>query len=116
MSEEKKEFAIKDRRIFADENKKSPSEDSDSSKKQEPEIQMPEVNFATFIISLNASALVNLGVIADPATGKEVKKPGCRKTDNRYFEHDGGKNKGKSDSGRRKHAQKHTLWLKNNIC
>ncbi len=73
MSEEKKEFAIKDRRIFADENKKSPSEDSDSSKKQEPEIQMPEVNFATFIISLNASALVNLGVIADPATGKEVK-------------------------------------------
>jgi len=34
---------------------------------------MPEVNFATFIISLNASALVNLGVIADPATGKEVK-------------------------------------------
>ncbi|MBW2568256.1 MAG: DUF1844 domain-containing protein [Deltaproteobacteria bacterium] len=34
---------------------------------------MPEINFPTFIISLNASALVHLGVIEEPATGKKVK-------------------------------------------
>lgn len=33
----------------------------------------PEINFSTFVFSLNQSALVNIGVIADPATGKRVK-------------------------------------------
>lgn len=35
--------------------------------------QMPEINFATFVFSLNSSALVNLGVVGDPATGKKEK-------------------------------------------
>lgn len=30
---------------------------------------MPEINFTTFILSLNSSALVNLGQQADPTTG-----------------------------------------------
>ncbi len=34
---------------------------------------MPEVNFATFIFSLNSSALVHLGIIDDPATGRKNK-------------------------------------------
>lgn len=34
---------------------------------------MPEINFATFIFSLNSSALVNLGMIDDPATGGKSK-------------------------------------------
>ena len=34
---------------------------------------MPKVNFPTFIISLNASALVHLGAIEDPASGEKVK-------------------------------------------
>ncbi len=33
---------------------------------------MPEVTFATFIISLNTSALFHLGEIADPVTGKKT--------------------------------------------
>ncbi|HUV78389.1 MAG TPA: DUF1844 domain-containing protein [Desulfobacterales bacterium] len=34
---------------------------------------MPEINFPTFIFSLNSSALMHLGVIEDPGTGKTVK-------------------------------------------
>ncbi|MDQ1330547.1 MAG: hypothetical protein QG578_810, partial [Thermodesulfobacteriota bacterium] len=30
-----------------------------------------EINFPTFIMSLNASALVNLGILDNPATGKK---------------------------------------------
>lgn len=30
---------------------------------------MPDINFSTFIFSLNSSALVHLGVIEDPASG-----------------------------------------------
>lgn len=87
MTEEDKGFIIKDRRIFAEgdqekEDKKESSgekvkdqaqKETASEEKQEPEIHLPEINFATFIISLNASALVNLGVIEDPASGKKIK-------------------------------------------
>jgi len=34
--------------------------------------EMPAINFATFIMSLNASALVSFGVLEDPATGKKL--------------------------------------------
>lgn len=34
---------------------------------------MPEINFATFIFSLNSSALVHLGIIDDPATNSKSK-------------------------------------------
>lgn len=34
---------------------------------------MPGITLATFIMSLNASALVNLGIMDDPATGKKNK-------------------------------------------
>lgn len=35
--------------------------------------QMPELNFSTFIFSLNSSALVHLGVINDPASNRNMK-------------------------------------------
>ena len=87
MTEEDKGFIIKDRRIFAEgdqekEDKKESSgeevkdqaqKETTPEEKQKPEIHLPEINFATFIISLNASALVHLGVIDDPASGKKVK-------------------------------------------
>ncbi len=34
---------------------------------------MPEIDFSTFIMSLNASILVNLGIMADPVTGAKSK-------------------------------------------
>jgi hypothetical protein len=36
-------------------------------------VTMPEINFATFVVSLNSSALVALGLVADPVT-KETSK------------------------------------------
>ncbi|MFW5930167.1 MAG: DUF1844 domain-containing protein [Desulfosalsimonas sp.] len=37
------------------------------------EYMMPEVNFTTFILSLNSSVLVHLGQHADPTTGTTTK-------------------------------------------
>jgi Domain of unknown function (DUF1844) len=89
MPEEKKDFIIKDRRIFSQENsdkdkeekvkaqnttKQEPKEAGPSAGKtdeKEPEACLPEINFPTFIMSLNASALVNLGILDNPATGKK---------------------------------------------
>ena len=34
---------------------------------------LPEINFSTFIFSLNSSALVHLGAIEDPTTGQKQK-------------------------------------------
>jgi hypothetical protein len=34
---------------------------------------LPAINFATFIFSLNSSALVQLGMMEDPMTGENVK-------------------------------------------
>jgi hypothetical protein len=34
---------------------------------------MPEINFATFVVSLNSSALAALGLVADPVTKKTSK-------------------------------------------
>ncbi len=83
MSEEKSSFTVKDRRIFAEkdediknkEAKDEPlkQEPKDEPLKQEPQAPLPEINFATFIFSLNASAMLHLGVMEDPATGKKVK-------------------------------------------
>ena len=91
--EEKKDFVIKDRRIFAEENledakkeeKEAPaaeekkeaetreSRERASTGNEEPPPQFPEINFATFVASLNASALLQLGAIEDPTTGTKNK-------------------------------------------
>ncbi len=62
-----------------DENKKA--EDKTSEKKETGSggtgstkmHHLPKINFSTFILSLNSSALVQLGLIEDPATGKKEK-------------------------------------------
>ena len=86
---EEKGFVIKDKRVFSQEEQDLNKEDKEpekqpakeeteameesSAEKQAAESELPEINFPTFIISLNASALVNLGAIEDPASGKKVK-------------------------------------------
>jgi hypothetical protein len=86
---DKKDFIIKDKRIFAEKDEDQPikeekgkpleepaAEKPKSSTDQEEEItdyQLPEINFATFIFSLNHSVLVHLGVMEDPSTGKKVR-------------------------------------------
>jgi hypothetical protein len=99
MSEEKKEFTVKDRRFFSEEKTESevsqdapPTKDAEDppsekagkdeikgKRSAEEEVKLPEINFPTFIISLNASALFHLGVIADPATGEKEKNLGLAK-------------------------------------
>ena len=91
--EEKKDFVVKDRRIFAEKNlddgekeeketaaaeEKTEAKTKEADEKvdagdQEPPLQFPEINFATFVASLNASALLQLGAIEDPTTGTKNK-------------------------------------------
>jgi len=87
MADEKKDFVVKDKRIFsgdnpadetveeietaADEAAEKPDEPGQATEKED--YPLPEINFPTFIFSLNSSALVNLGVIEDPATNQKAK-------------------------------------------
>ncbi|MDL1967282.1 MAG: DUF1844 domain-containing protein [Deltaproteobacteria bacterium] len=78
MSEEKSGFTVKDRRVFAEKdedikNEEAKNEPSKQEAEDKPQAPLPEINFATFIFSLNASALLHLGVMEDPATGRKVK-------------------------------------------
>jgi len=102
MAEEEKGFVVKDRRIFTDEDKEAETKDektqtdpSTDKKAQSPPItektrepeapepsktdaseeqpEFPEINFPTFVVSLNASALLHLGAIEDPTTGQKTK-------------------------------------------
>ncbi len=102
MSEEEKDFVVKDRRIFSEESGEAGAEDEktqtrsstaeetgtspSSEQTRQPETpepsqadaseeqpQLPEINFPTFVVSLNASALLHLGAIEDPTTGQKSK-------------------------------------------
>ncbi|MCU0614915.1 MAG: DUF1844 domain-containing protein [Desulfobacterales bacterium] len=94
MSEEKKSFVVKDRRRFSSESQETgkdeipekeelknnePEKEAEEPKAQETiksqeksnrqETNLPKINFQTFILSLNSSVLVQLGIIEDPMTG-----------------------------------------------
>ena len=100
--EAKTDFVVKDRRIYADgnldakekekkqappaeETQKAPSAEEKKeaaakepdkkpeSQKKEPPLQFPAINFSTFVASLNASALLHLGIIEDPSSGTKNK-------------------------------------------
>lgn len=91
MEEEKKDFVVKDRRIFSqDKTEETPAAEKKAEEKpakpdrtepkkppadekQKEEARLPEINFQTFVFSLNASALVQLGLMEDPATGQKEK-------------------------------------------
>jgi hypothetical protein len=64
MADKEKEFVLKD----------GPDAGEASASSAEGEgASLPEVDFSTFVMSLNASALVHLGVIDDPVTGQRTK-------------------------------------------
>jgi hypothetical protein len=87
MMTQKKDFKIKDKRIFTgdDQTDKAPEKEAaageekseqtaaEDKSKKERKFQLPEINFSTFIFSLNSSALLHLGVIEDPNTGQKTK-------------------------------------------
>jgi len=45
----------------------------DKARPREGEAPLPRLDFATFVISLNSSAFVQLGMLANPATGQKEK-------------------------------------------
>lgn len=75
-------FVIKDRRRFTSEGEvKSEAEDKQErvEKKEErkkektqpaDKVPLPEINFASFVLSLSSSALLHFGQIPDPMTNK----------------------------------------------
>jgi hypothetical protein len=86
MSEKDKGFTVKDRRLFSEEGEpaekveptsaegpKRVVESEPSSPDLKSQTPLPQINFPTFVASLNASALVHLGVIEDPVSGKAEK-------------------------------------------
>ncbi len=50
---------------------KSPADDA-SARQQRP-YALPKIDFSTFVLSINSSALVQLGLIEDPSTGQKTK-------------------------------------------
>lgn len=52
-----------------DQNTEEKAQFSDNQKK----CLMPEINFMTFLMSLNSSALVHLGMETDPSSGQTMK-------------------------------------------
>jgi hypothetical protein len=90
MAEEKKDFVVRDKRTFSEENKiheekeksseglngvegAGEAEKSSQKRKLNQNQQLPKINFSTFIFSLNSSALFHLGLVPDPTTGKKEK-------------------------------------------
>lgn len=94
MSDEEKGFSVKDRRMFSGAESEKVEKDvkpdgnagpdetetpprSERAAKTDADrlddMPLPEVNFPTFILSLNASALMHLGAIEDPETGRPSK-------------------------------------------
>jgi hypothetical protein len=76
MAEEKQDSTLKDEKSAGDAD--SPADRQTGGKTaakgaKATAFQMPAINFATFIFSLNSSVLVHLGIIEDPASGKKGK-------------------------------------------
>ena len=76
MSEEKG-FILKDKEGTAQsDSKEAKPEASSGSRKSTSDHRaaapLPTIDFSTFVMSLNASALVHLGVIEDPVTGEKA--------------------------------------------
>ena len=46
---------------------------TDENRESKPSPPLPTINFATFIFSLNSSALVQLGMMEDPMSGEKSK-------------------------------------------
>jgi len=84
---EQPDFILKDtedlvnkvKKVLLKDGKGASSKKNDGSCKEGT--QLPKISFATFIISLNASALVNMGIMNDPGTNtKSVNLPLAQQT------------------------------------
>jgi len=77
MTEDSKDFILKDQTSQSGGEGASESEAARAEKaylKDEEGHQLPKIDFSTFVISLNSSALVQLGILDDPTTGEKGQK------------------------------------------
>jgi hypothetical protein len=77
MTEDFKDFILKDQTPQSGGQGASESEAVRAKKaylKDEEGAQLPKIDFSTFVISLNSSALVQLGILDDPTTGEKGQK------------------------------------------
>lgn len=78
--EEKKGFTIRDRRVSSPGTEAGKPEEPEGREQKESreqkefpspdEVSLPEIDFSSFVFSLSTSALLHLGEVADPITGK----------------------------------------------
>ncbi len=81
MAEQERGFTLKDQRVFSGDGVEASKQKDIKSKKStnfqklnSQKLQsLPKIDFATFIFSLNSSALVHLGVVEDPISKKNMK-------------------------------------------
>lgn len=76
MTEDNKDFVLKDQPTDTAGKTTSDSEAARAKQayqKEDEGARLPKIDFATFVISLNSSALVQLGVLDDPTTGQKSK-------------------------------------------
>ena len=76
MTEDPKDFILKDQPPESGGKGASESESVRAKKaylKDEDGARLPKIDFSTFVISLNSSALVQLGILDDPTTGEKSK-------------------------------------------
>jgi hypothetical protein len=70
---------------------------------------LPKIDFSTFVLSINSSALVQLGLIDDPGGGPKTKKSSHGQADHRPFGIARRKNQRKPDRRRREYLEKYSL-------
>lgn len=73
-TEKKDQGASKGQQTSADQD--TPKSDAADRKKT---YALPKIDFSTFVLSINSSALVQLGLIEDPASGQKTKNPAMAK-------------------------------------
>ena len=73
--EEKKGFILKDidDAQAKGQGVKKPATEKNKGSDSRSSYPLPQINFSTFILSLNSSALVLLGAVDDPATGGKAR-------------------------------------------
>ncbi len=71
VAEEKPEQQEAETQKEAEAEAETQEETEAEAKEEIEQMPLPEINFSTFIFSLNTSALLHLGEVPDPATGKQ---------------------------------------------
>jgi hypothetical protein len=86
--EEEKGFVVKDRRFSAEKQEERVSKPSKEEEKKEEtpgasqqEVNLPEIDFANFLLSLSTSVLIQLGEVPDPVSKESAKQlPSAKQT------------------------------------